>query len=87
MRTQLTNKYGEPITDDEDWDTEQHKNWYSEEKDKGLSYGYLTFSTLFANDRTLIYMVMDAENYSIRFNIYYYSRQIEEPEADYSNEF
>ena len=87
VRTQLTNKYGNPWWDHENWDTTSHKNYYADKKGDALSYGYLSYETCYSTARTDITMQMSADNYTVSFIIYYESKDIAAPAEDYSDLF
>ena len=87
VREQLTQKYGTPWYDQENWDTSSHKSYYADNKGDALCYGYLTYETYYSTDRTDISMEMDADNYEISLVIYYQSRVVSAPKADYSSDF
>ena len=87
VKAQLTKKYGSPLIDNENWDTTSHKKYYADEKGNALSFGYLTYETLYWTNRTYITMNMSADNYNISFIINYESSTITAPQEDYSDLF
>ena len=87
VKSQLTKKYGNPWYGQENWDTTSHKSYYSDDKGRALSYGYLTYETGYRTPRTSIVMYMGADNYNVEFYIYYNSRNISAPVEDYSDQF
>ncbi len=87
VKEQLTKKYGDPWFDHESWDTASHQKNYSDDKGNALSFGYLTYETDYSTPRTNITMIMSADNYTVKFHIYYESKTISEPKEDYSNQF
>ena len=88
VKEQLIKIYGEPEIDlDEVWDTQKHKEYYSDRKGDALSYGFLQYLTMFSTDRTDIYMNMSFDNYKIQFVVLYASKTITAPESDYTNVF
>ena len=87
VREQLTNKYGDPLIDWENWDTDQHKKRYSDDKGTALLYGYLSYLTYYSTSSSYIEMNMSADNFDISFVIDYTSKEIDAPAIDYSNVF
>lgn len=86
IRAALTDKYGEPLRDQENWDTSRHKEYYSSDKARALNYGFLEYCTTYHNARTDIMMIMNAEDYKIGTIIYYNSTTISPDKADYSHQ-
>lgn len=39
----LTNKYGEPLLDNEKWTSDSKKSFYADDKGRALNYGYLSY--------------------------------------------
>lgn len=87
VKAQLTKKYGAPLWDHETWDTDSHKRNYSDDKGRGLSYGYLSYETFYSTPRTYISMQMSADNFDVSFSIFYESKNVSAPVADYSDQF
>ena len=87
FKNAIINKYGDPDYDDESWDTERNKEYYLGNKGDALSYGYLTFSTTWYLDDTIIYMDLSADNYEILLTINYQSVLISPGSPDYSDDF
>lgn len=57
----LTEKYGSPYVDEENWDNTTHKNYYADDKGDALSLGYLAYETTYATLKTCIFLSMDAD--------------------------
>lgn len=87
IRKALTDIYGEPLFDNENWSNDSKKSYYSDDKGKALCYGYLTYYTLYSLDDTYINMNMDADNYDISTTIQFESKTISAGEPDYSDDF
>ncbi len=87
VKKQLTKKYGNPLFDNESWDTSAHESYYKDRKGDALSYGYLSYLTYYVTDRTAIMMSMDADNYKVSFIIDYAGKTVSAPEEDYSDVF
>lgn len=87
VRRALSKKYGEPSVDWEDWQDSDKKSYYASKKGDALSYGYLSYLTCYALERTDILMEMSADNYIISTTIDFQSREISAGEADYSDDF
>lgn len=86
FKAALTKKYGTPILDKENWENDSKKSYYADRKGTALCYGYLTYSTFYWTDRSLITMNMSADNYDISMIVYYESITISPGEADYSGD-
>lgn len=89
FRSAMTKKYGTPLFDYVKWNDDSMKEYYQKNgKSMGdaLCYGYCSYITWYATDRTDIWMTMDADNYEISMIIDYKSNSIGPGEADYSDE-
>lgn len=86
FRSALTNKYGEPLLDNESWQDDSKKDYYKNKKGDALSYGYLTYSTYYLTEKTIIWMDMSADNYEVSMKVQYESLSISPGEADYSGD-
>ena len=87
IRSAITKKYGDPLFDFESWQDDSKKSYYANRKGDALSYGYLTYFTMYSLERTSISMQMSADNYEISTNIQFESKNISFAEADYSKDF
>ena len=82
----LIKKYGESLLDKENWENDSKKKYYADDKGNALSYGYLTYETIWIMDRTYIYMTLSADNYDVSMTIDYSSLTIYPEEDDYSDD-
>ena len=85
IKKALIRKYGESSLDFENWDSDSHKSYYANKKGDALCYGFLTYSTWWKTDTSLIVMKMDADNYDISTSITYESLEISAEERDFSD--
>lgn len=86
FKNALTQKYGDPLLDLENWENDSKKEYYADKKGDALSYGYLTYTTWYSVDNSYISMSMSADNYNISMTVDYESKEIDPGEADYSSE-
>lgn len=77
IRDSLSNKYGDPLSDGETWDTPAHKSLYADDKGEALSHGFLKYANYFGTDRTFILMSMEVDNDAISTVINYTSLLID----------
>lgn len=82
----LVEKYGNPVLDWEEWDSEISEEIYSNAKTLALEMGYLKYHVGFDTDRTEILMLMGADNNEIDTVIVYTSKITANPKPDYSDE-
>ena len=68
----LTTKYGEPSSDDQIWKDDLYKD-DEQEWGMAISVGHLNFRSAWENDRTLIVLALDGDNFEIHLNAVYYS--------------
>lgn len=89
IKEAIIDKYGTPTSDNVDWDTSRHKEYYSDDIGRALEYGYATYDTRFYLDRTWIWMSMSADNFEVVTTITYLSTadDVSVPETDYSDDF
>lgn len=85
-KSAMIKKYGEPLIDDEDWESDSKKDYYADRKGDALSYGYLSYTTAWILDGTIILMKMSADNFDITMTVSYSSRNISPGEADFSDQ-
>lgn len=85
-KSAMIKKYGEPLIDDEDWESDSQKDYYADRKGDALSYGYLSYTTAWILDGTIILMKMSADNFDITMTVSYSSRNISPGEADFSDQ-
>ena len=84
----LTKKYGSPDINTDIWSDNSKKDYYSSRKGDALSYGYLTYYTLWTElPKTSIVMIMSADNYEVSTSIEFGSKDISVGEADFSDDF
>ena len=74
----LTNKYGEPLLDNE--------KWTSDSKGRALNYGYLSYYTCYITERVIVEMDMSADNYEVSTLINYTSLTVSPGETDFSED-
>lgn len=86
FKNAMSKKYGTPLLDFEDWENDSKKEFYADDKGNALSFGYLTYHTIWMLDRTYISMDMSADNYDISMTVQYESTSISPGEADYSGD-
>ena len=86
FKNAMIKKYGEALFDLENWENDSKKEYYADNKGNALSYGYLTYDTVWLLDRTYISMNMSADNYDITMTIDYVSAEISPGEADFSDD-
>ena len=82
----LIKKYGNPVLDWEEWDSEISEEIYSKAKTLALEMGYLKYHVGFDTDRSEILMLMGSDNNEIDTVIVYTSKIIDNPEPDYSDD-
>ena len=89
IKDAISDKYGQPDIDDEEWDTSRHREYYSDDLGTALKYGYLTYRTRYYLDRTWIEINMSADNFNIVTTVSYLSNveDVVAPETDYSDDF
>jgi hypothetical protein len=72
VKEMITNKYGIPKSDDKLWKNNLYKddptNW-----GLAVSMGHLTFSTLWANEKTNVVEFLSGDNFDIKFGVGYSS--------------
>ena len=88
IRDALVGKYGEPLAllSGEKWDTNDHKEYYSDNRGDALNYGYLTFADWFTAKDAEISMHMSADNYEVSTTISYTSSVIKMPDENYDGD-
>lgn len=86
FKAALTKKYGAPVLDNENWSNSSIRQKYSDRKGTALFYGYLSYSTWYITDSTIIGMSMSAEDFKITMVVEYVSKEIVPNEADYSSD-
>ena len=86
FKSALEKKYGEPAIDKEIWQDDRKEEYYKKRKGDALSYGYLSYYTVFFTDTTRIEMKMSSDNYKITTTIAYASKEISTGAVNYSNE-
>ena len=86
VKNALIKKYGEPSFEEEVWDTDSHKSYYSDNKGEALEFGYLTYFTQFNLERTIISFAMTADNFEVMTRLTYDSKVNPSGETDYSND-
>lgn len=86
FKNALTKKYGETVLDFENWQDDSKKSYYADKKVDALSFGFLTYSTIWLLDDTCISMDMSADNYEISMSVSYQSLRIDPGEADFSDD-
>lgn len=86
FKNALTKKYGKTVLDFENWQDDSKKSYYADKKGDALSFGYLTYSTIWLLDDTCISMDMSADNYEISMSVSYQSLRIDPGEADFSDD-
>lgn len=85
FKNALIKKYGEPFWDNESWTDASKEEYYKGEKGMAIIYEYLTYTTYFKTDRTVITMMMYADNNKIYTHIDYTGIGLV-PEPDYSGD-
>lgn len=86
FKNALTKKYGKTVLDFENWQDDSKKSYYADKKGDALSFGFLTYSTIWLLDDTCISMDMSADNYEISMSVSYQSLRIDPGEADFSDD-
>ena len=86
VKETLKNKYGEPIADLEMWDNDDHKARYSDDKDRALEYGFLTYALKYELERTEIILALAVDNNEYTHMLYYNSLVNPNEEPDYSGD-
>lgn len=82
----LTNKYGEPLLDNEKWTSDSKKSFYADDKGSALNYGYLSYYTCYITERVIVEMDMSADNYEVSTLINYTSLTVSPGETDFSED-
>lgn len=82
----LTNKYGEPLLDNEKWTSDSKKSFYADDKGHALNYGYLSYYTCYITERVIVEMDMSADNYEVSTLINYTSLTVSPGETDFSED-
>lgn len=82
----LTNKYGEPLLDNEKWTSDSKKSFYADDKGRALNYGYLSYYTCYITERVIVEMDMSAYNYEVSTLINYTSLTVSPGETDFSED-
>lgn len=82
----LTNKYGEPLLDNEKWTSDNKKSFYADDKGRALNYGYLSYYTCYITERVIVEMDMSADNYEVSTLINYTSLTVSPGETDFSED-
>ena len=82
----LTNKYGEPMLDNEKWTSDNKKSFYADDKGRALNYGYLSYYTCYITERVIVEMDMSADNYEVSTLINYTSLTVSPGETDFSED-
>ncbi|MCC8105255.1 MAG: hypothetical protein LIO99_04455 [Clostridiales bacterium] len=83
----ITSKYGEPLLNYDDWESDSKKEYYSGNEGKALEYGYLKKTAYWYLDDTFIAVTASADNYDVSTEVQYESLTISPGEADYSSDF
>lgn len=81
----LTKKYGDASIDSEDWDNDRHKKYYADDKASALSFGYLSYTTIWYKEDIKIMMSMSADNYEVSFYVSYFNPTAPLEEPNYSD--
>lgn len=92
MKERLTSKYGQPSSDNEKWDTNDHKSYYADKKGKAVAYEFLTLTTIYDTDDMKIIMTLKGDNYNISHSIgYYFDKNLENytksQDSEYESQF
>lgn len=82
----LTNKYGEPLLDNEKWTSDSKKSFHADDKGRALNYGYLSYYTCYITERVIVEMDMSADNYEVSTLINYTSLTVSPGETDFSED-
>lgn len=70
LKALLTEKYGQPDADTEEWLFNQYKD-QPELRGKAMARGHLTFSTSWSTENTLVTMSLKGKDYAVSFDLNY----------------
>lgn len=78
----LTEKYGEPLTDEINWSSDVAEQAYSQLKGTAVSMGYLEYYTSWETTTTIIRTQLKGENLKVSHLIHYQSKELKELEKN-----